>query len=196
MHRIALTPVLSLMLLLVLGACGDEDTAAPGSPSPRPPSPSAQPSRSPSDALAQRCTHPSEGYSVAYPAEWFVADGDRIEPCSFFSSEPLDLEPATEADGVAIRLDVLPDPFPEAVRKVESDGGQQSEETSIGGREAVRITGETDDRGLLPPGLATTTWVVDLGARSLLLTTDEGGSDDYATSVEVLDEMARSVQVS
>lgn len=193
MHRISLT----LTLLLALGACGDEDAETPASPSPRPSSPSAAPSPSPTgSALAQRCTHPTEGYSVAFPAEWFVADGERIEPCSFFAPEPLDLEPATEADGVAIRLDVLPDPFPEARRKVESDGGKVSQEASVAGRDAVRISGETDDQGLLPPGLATTTWVVDLGDRSLLLTTDEAGDDDYAASVEVLDGMARSVQVS
>lgn len=189
------TWVLSVACGLLLAGCGGDGPAAP-TPTPSPtPSAASSPSPSPTAAADPRCTHPTDGYSVAYPAEWFVADGERIEPCSFFHPEPLDLEPATEADGVAIRLDVLPDAFPEARRKVQADGATQAQEDSISGRVAMRFVGETTGEGLLPAGLATTTWLVDLGDRTLLLTTDEGGRDDYAAAVEVLDEMARSVQV-
>lgn len=180
----------------MLAGCGGGSTSPPPGPSSAAPTSSApSPSPSPAAASDQACTHPTEGYGLTFPADWFVADGEGIEPCSFFSPEPLELEPATEADGVAIRLDVMAEAFPEARRKVASDGKQEGQDTAVDGRPAVRFVGETDASGLLPPGLATTTWLVDLGGRSLLLTTDEGGSDDYAASVEVLDAMARSVQV-
>ena len=198
-----------IVLLLALSACGDDDpdvslpaptpsvTSAAPSPSPSPSpsrSPSPSPKPAPTAAAAKSCAHPTSGYTVAYPAGWHEAQGGS-KRCSFFDPRPLQLEPGTEADGVAVRLDVMADPFPEARRKVEDEGMRATSEEQVDGQRAVRLQGETNDQGLLPPGLAVTTWLVDLGSSTLLLTTDEAGVDDYESSVEVLDEMARTADV-
>lgn len=187
----------AVLLLTVLAATGcgtGADVTATPSAGPTASSPPASP-RSTAPAAAQRCAHPTERYTVTFPADWHVAAQPDIEACSFFDPEPLALEPATEADRVAIRLDVLTEPFEQAHRMVAGDGEQTAREELVGGRQAARFEGETDGEGMLPPGLATTTWIVDLGSRTLLLTTDEAGADDYAAAVDVLDAMARSVEV-
>lgn len=196
-------PAVALLGTALVTGCGDAGpTAAPTpvrSPSTVPgptasPTPAPVPSPTPA-ALAQRCTHPTEGYSVGYPAGWHAADREGIRPCSFFAPAPLELEPATEADGVAVRLAVMDEPFETAQDKVRSDGTTAEAPATVGGQRAARFVGETTGEGLQPAGLATTTWLVDLGGRALLLTTDEAGTDDYAATVEVLDAMARSVEV-
>lgn len=197
MHRTAVL----LLASLTLAACGDAADVVVGAPSPSRSSaePGLSPSTgaSPTPATRQQCTHPAERYTVTYPADWHVADDAGVEPCSFFHPEPLELQAGTEADGVAVRLDVLTQPFPEAQRMLQEAGGKESSaQESVHGRDAVRLQGRTTGAGLLPAGLAVTTWLVDIGDRTLLLTTDEGGRDDYEQSVEVLDAMARSVQVA
>lgn len=190
------TPTALLLVLLAAVGCGDgADLSAEPSARPTTSSPAAS-AASATPTAGQRCTHPSEGYTVTFPADWHVAAQPDIALCAFFHPEPLELEPATEADGVAVRLDMLTEPFEEARRMLSRDGTQSAREELVGGRRAARFEGETDGAGLLPPGLATTTWIVDLGSRTLLLTSDESGSDDYAAAVEVLDAMARSVAVA
>lgn len=188
-----------LLASLALAACGDAADVVVGAPSPSRSSavPGLSPSPSPTPATRQQCTHPAEHYTVTFPADWHVADDAGVEPCSFFHPEPLELQAGTEADGVAVRLDVLTQPFAESRRMVEEAGGKESSTPeSVHGRDAVRLQGRTTGEGLLPAGLAVTTWLVDMDDRTLLLTTDEGGRDDHEQSVEVLDAMARSVQVA
>jgi hypothetical protein len=119
-----------------------------------------------------------------------VAGGAGIEPCSFFDDEPLALEPGTEATGVAIRADVRDLPLEQA----RGDSGGEQEDRTVGGRAAVRATGTYDDDALLPPGTRFTSWLVDLGGRTLLLTTDTAAGEGYDEAVEVLDAMALTVQ--
>jgi hypothetical protein len=48
---------------------------------------------------------------------------------------------------------------------------------------------------LLPAGTRVTTWLVELDAGTLLLTTDDAGKDDYEAAVGVLDAMAESLEI-
>lgn len=203
----------AVALVLALSACGTGDPVSLGStqsavpsavPSTDPsadqmtsPSPTTSPSaqQSPSPAT-QRCTHAAEGYSVAFPAGWFVAEAEGIEPCTFFHPAPLTLPEAGEATGVAIRADVREVPLTQARQDSLSEGDQTAKDLTVAGRRAVRLEGVLTEEGLLPAGTRVTTWLVQLGDRTLVLTTDSAGEDDYATAVGVLDAMAQSLQGS
>ena len=122
-----------LLLLIVLTGCaGDRPSARPAStegPAAAPsaiPSPATAPGSAagptaepapagePTEPAEQRCDHPTQGYSVAFPAGWSVAGGDGIEPCTLFHPQQLTLEPNSEATGVAIRAEVRDVPFDQA----------------------------------------------------------------------------------
>ena len=80
---------------------------------------------------------------------------------------------------------------------IEDDGPMEDvRETTLAGRQAVRIEGRTSGLDLLPPGLRTTTWLVDLGSSTLLATTADVPRVDDEAAVPVLDAMAASVQAS
>jgi hypothetical protein len=149
----------------------------------------------PSTPAEQRCDHPTQGYSAYLPADWHVATGDGIEPCTFFHPQPLVLEPGTEATGVAVRAEVRDVPFEQARQDVLAEGGATVQERTTSDRAAVRIEGALTEEVLLPAGTRFTTWLVELDAGTLLLTTDDAGEDDYATAVGVLDRMAGTLEI-
>jgi len=213
----ARTATALLVLLLVAGCAGDPPTAgpAPSAATPRagptaapPPvaptrpaeptptaeatSPAGEPATAP---VEQRCDHPTQGYSAYLPADWHVATGDGIEPCTFFHPQPLVLEPGTEATGVAVRAEVRDVPFEQARQDVLAEGGATVQERTTSDRAAVRIEGALTEEVLLPAGTRFTTWLVELDAGTLLLTTDDAGEDDYATAVGVLDRMAGTLEI-
>lgn len=200
-----------LLLLLVLTGC------AAGGPTARPaatgavtaapsalPAPEAVPTTSPgpsggsvapTEEAEQRCDHPTEAYSIAFPADWFVAAGDGIEPCTLFHLEPLNLTSNSEATGVAIRAEVRDVPFEQAQQDALAEGEQSAEDQVVADRAAVRLEGVLTEEALLPAGTRVTTWLVQLDAGTLLLTTDDAGEDDYAIAMEVLDAMAESLEI-
>lgn len=165
---------------VALAGCADSSREATSPTAPPPAPATAAPAPSPSPTTT-RCVSSEGGYAVSYPRDWSVAGGDGIEPCAFFDPQPLALEPGTEATEVAVRVDVRDVPLEQA----RQDTGGQQEEQAAG----VRATGTTTDDVLLPAGTPFTTWLVDLGGRTLVLTTNR--TDE---AVEVLDAMAQSVE--
>ena len=155
----------------------------------------ASPDPAPAEPAEQRCDHPTQGYSIFFPADWFVAGGDGIEPCTFFHPEPLVLTPNSEATGVAIRAEVRDVPFDQARQDAMAEGEQTLQEQTVAERAAVRLEGVLTEEVLLPAGTRTTTWLVELDAGTLLLTTDDAGEDDYDVAVGVLDAMAESLEI-
>jgi hypothetical protein len=199
----------ALLILLALSGCAadppsggpapaEPTAAAPGAPSPPDAtrSPAAEPtSTHPAEPEEQRCDHPTEGYSIAFPDGWFVVAAEGIEPCAFFHPEPLTLEPNSEATGVAVRAEVRDVPFDQARQDAQAEGEQTAQERTVAERAAVRLDGVLTEEVLLPAGTRTTTWLVELDAGTLLLTTDDAGDDDYDVAVQVLDEMAASLEI-
>jgi hypothetical protein len=188
-------PVVGVVLGLLLTGCADdgEETAAAPTPSP---SPAATATGKPSPTPAgQRCENPAAGYALTFPADWFVAEGLENKPCSFFDDEPLEIEPRSEATGVAIRVDVRDVPFDQARQDSLSEGEKQAEDTELDGRRAARIFGVLTEEALLPAGTRITTWLVEHGEGTFTISADDAGSDDYAATLEVLDEMVAGLEL-
>lgn len=195
-----LAAVAMLVPVLLLGACTDTSDpvaqeTAPGSPAPTgQPTPTPTPASSPAPAV-QRCVNPDEGYSLNYPADWYVATDPGIEPCTFFDDRPVSVPPRSEALGVAIRVDVRDVPLMQARQDSLSEGDKTAEDRSVGDRRAVRLTGVLTEEVLLPAGTRITTWLVEDQGRTIILTADDAGTDAYDEAVEVLDAMVRSLEV-
>lgn len=186
------------LVLVVVAGCGGSDRADVAEPQRSvTPSPTAERSPSPSAAraLPNRCENPREGYALRYPDDWHVAAGDTVEPCTFFDDEPLQLAGGTETTGVAIRVDLRDVPLPQARQDTLAEGDQQAEDREVGDRRAVRLTGTLTEEVLLPAGTRITTWLVELDGRTLLMTADDHGAQDYDAAVEVLDAMVQSLEV-
>jgi len=106
----------------------------------------------------------------------------------------LQLELRTEATGVAVRAEIRDVPFEQARQDVVAEGGTTVEEGSTADRAAVRVEGALTQEVLLPASTRFTTWLVELDAGTLLLTTDDAGDDDDA-AVQVLDRMAGTLEI-
>ena len=180
----------AVLIVLAVSGCGDADDVA-GPPPAAPTSAAA----SPSLPAAQRCENPQERYALHYPADWFVAQGSGIEPCTFFDVEPVVLEQGTEATQVAIRVDVREDVLlDQARRDTLGEGDMTAEDRSVGDWRAVRVTGTLTEEFLLPAGTHVTTWLVELDGRTMVMTADDHGAEDYEAAVAVLDEMVQSLE--
>lgn len=200
---------LLLTAVLALTACGsaeddDPTVALPPSASASAPSeatptatpastPAPTPSPSPPAEQGTRCENAAAGYAVTAPPDWYVLESS--EPCSFFDPEPLVLPPQSEATGVAVRADVRDVPLAQAREDALAEGEMTVRDEPAGLLPAARVTGTLTGDALLPQGTEVTTWLVELGpGRTLLLTTDSAGPDDYARAVEVVDRMALTVE--
>lgn len=146
--------------------------------------------------LARECSNPEARYSVRYPADWHVNPGDVASPCSYFHPQPIDLEPATEATGIAISVRREPVSF-ELATGEGPDKLLKSRELEIDGRRAMRQERRSAGRGLLPKGIRIYHYVVDLGnGETLIASTVEEAGLKYERNQEVLDEMAGTLQIN
>jgi hypothetical protein len=134
-------------------------------------------------------------YALSYPADWFVATDPGIAPCTFFDDRPVSVASRSEALGVAIRVDVRDVPLLQARQDALSEGDTTAEDRSVGDRRAVRLSGVLTGEVLLPAGTRITTWLVEDGGRTIVLTADDAGTDDYDAAVEVLDAMVQTLEV-
>jgi hypothetical protein len=213
-----LTPCLAALALLV-GACGDDDddtatatsaevtsstTEDTGTTST---STTASTTTSTSEAtsttaadggadgvqLDQSCESP-DGFTVSYPSDW-----EAVSDCGQFGPAPLD-EPTPNTDErtgvVSAFIDAVP--FEEVAEPTEGDTARQ--ETTVAGHPAVRVEGTQSGAGLYPEGTAYVRWLVDLsevrGDATLFLDAYDLGYDvEFERAVQVLDEMARTVEV-
>ena len=145
-------------------------------------------------ALGQSCTNDEEGYTVSYPADWHTNDGSVVTTCRLFDAEPVEVEPATEADEPVL-LDVEPVEFDQAAQGGQGEEVLSRRATTVAGREAVRLETEAgQDAPLRDPGDRDVRWVVRLAPRRTFIATARAANTvAYDEAVEVVDAMMQSV---
>ena len=201
-------------LALVAGACGDDDDtppAASGDPttvtsettsttsSTTSTTSTTAPTTTAGDGgdqaqLDQSCESP-DGFTISFPGDW-----EAVSDCGQFGPAPLDEPaPATDERTGVVSAFIDPVPFEQVVEPAPGDGAR--EETTIDGLPAVRVEGQQEAEGLYPEGTAYVRWMVDLsevrGDATLFLDAYDLGYDiGFDQAVQVLDEMAQTVEVS
>ena len=201
-------------LALLAGACGDDDDTPPAASgeastvtsettstttSTTSTTSTTAPSTTTGDGgdqaqLDQSCESP-DGFTISFPGDWAA-----VSDCGQFGPAPLDEPaPATDERTGVVSAFVDPVPFEQVAEPAPGDGAR--EETTIDGFPAVRVQGEQEAEGLYPEGTAYVRWMVDLSevranATLFLDAYDLGYDIAFDEAVQVLDEMAQTVEVS
>lgn len=214
MHRDSRTRVLSILagVLLLAGACsgadeGDETDELRGEGG-------GSGSETVDTADMQTCENPEAGYEISYPADWHTMEGTEPDPgtgdapqqqqqmgipgCSLFNPEPVETDPETgmPPQDLAVMVFVEQVPF-EQVTEAEADENEIArDEVAVAGFDAVRIEMETPPNEMAPEGGRSYGYLVDLGERTLIAaTSDGGGAEEYERNQAVLDEMIQTLEV-
>lgn len=194
-------------LLLVTAACGDDGPAgAPGTDTTRERARATSTSERntttstslPGGDLAA-CENP-EGFTISAPVDWATNAGDVVPACSQFNPDPFDVPRGTDERVAAITAYVDPVPFLTAARPDEN-GEEDRAVTTIDGRQAVRISGESSGEGLFPAGTPMTSYLIDVTPEggepaTLFVNTIGTAPFDYDTNAVVLDRMARTIVIT
>lgn len=152
-----------------------------------------------STELSQRCESPA-GFAISYPEGWAVNPGETVQPCTRFAPDSFTVPPATDARVGSVTASVETIPFD----RVASSGTAEPDsrqETTVDGHRAIRLQRVTAGEGLYPPGIRTTTYVVELepgddGPRTLVVDTVGLPQFDYARNVRMLDWMIGTVEIT
>jgi len=192
---------------LALVACNEtapepDPTATQITPNGSDPSPTGSPSPDDPMALGSRCTNP-EGFSVSYPHGWHINDGSVVSECSQFSPEEFEVPFGTDERVAPITIYIDPVPFSAAASPNE-ESEESRATTVIDGRQAVRIARTASESGFYPAGTRQAMYLVDLtsgasaegDARTLFLDTIELGDFEYEANVQILDRMARTLEIT
>jgi hypothetical protein len=183
---------LALLLVFVAGCPAEERPADP-------PGPPAVPDQTtePGEVEMARCTNATVGYEIAFPAEWETNTGEVMPECSLFDPEPIRVEPATELPyDIAVSIREEPIAFETFTGEMRGRRELTRENTTVGGRRAARMESESTGEGLLPEGIRSYQYIVDLGGSVLLLSTHDIGYPPYHQTVRVLDDMARTLRLT
>lgn len=200
---------LLMVVSMALVACSPDDTESPAaSPDATQTATTASPASSdatpsPDFPDSARCESP-EGYSVSYPSSWFTNSGEVVPECGQFSPEEFEVPQGTDERVAPITIYIDPVEFFRAASPNPDFSTESSRATTvIDGLQAVRVEQESTGEGLNPEGVEETIYMVDLSIGTddtdpgtLFLTTVDIGDFDYANNVEILDRMARSLQIS
>ncbi|HEV2808811.1 MAG TPA: hypothetical protein VGV93_00230 [Acidimicrobiales bacterium] len=118
-------------------------------------------------------------------------------PCRYFHPQPFDVPEATEVIGLAVTIDVEEVPF-EVVAAPDKLGEQDldREETTVAGRPAVRVETISTGEALLPEGVRSYQYAVDLGDNTLIAVTRDVEGLDYAGNRDILDQMVAGIDLS
>lgn len=188
MNRLLIAPLLALLALL--SACERAEAPAP---------PHAATSASPSaagDALAggmRECVDGEQGFSVAYPASWHPDRDEVVGPCALFHPDPFEVPRDSEVPiEIAVMIGIQPVAYREISGETMGRRVISRESTTVDGREAVRILGETTGEGLHDAGIRMYEYLVDLGEETLIAVTYDAGTPPFQEGRRVLDAMMAS----
>jgi len=139
--------------------------------------PSATPSPSQSASLPEgwlSCTNSHDGYEISYPAGWHTASLNAQEVCRQFHptafTVPVDSEyPMTGLN--AIQTDEVFDPERSGRRDPAYVRTLLREETTVGGRRAIRFEESLIDDGMYPDGTMRYGYVIDRDGREFIIFT-------------------------
>jgi len=145
-------------------------------------------------ALSQTCTNEAVAYTVNYPQGWVTNSGSVVEQCKVFDPESISLPEQSESfdEAVHIRVDQVP------FERVASEDNQTSQElsrrqTTIDGYQAVVVENKATGIGLIPEGVRSYLYFVNLDGQTLIGTTYDMQGQRYQRNKKVLDQMMNSL---
>jgi hypothetical protein len=147
--------------------------------------------------LAQTCTSRAIGYTVSYPVGWQTNSGDVVKPCQIFDFRSIQLRERSEDFDEAVYFDLENVPF-EKIVNARSPGLRvlSVEQTMVGDRRAIVTESEYTGMTILPKGVRSYKYLIDLNDKTLVVVTYQVKSQNYERNKKVLDKMIESIKFS
>lgn len=196
--------IASVFLILLLYSCNrnPETTTETPTPSPTPDetvatSPSESPPSPSNGALSQTCTNKQIGYRISYPGDWETNTGDVVEACQVFDPNLPQIPEQTETFGEAVFIRIAPI----SLEKITVKGSGQTELSRekadlSNNKTAVVIEAESTGQGLLPKGLQSYRYYVEIDNETLIAETFDVEGQDYQRNKEILDQMMQTFELN
>ncbi|MEC4804362.1 MAG: hypothetical protein SAJ12_14850 [Jaaginema sp. PMC 1079.18] len=193
--------IASLFLILLLYSCNRNSETITEAPNPSPTpdetiakSPSESPPSPTNGELSQICTNKQIGYSINYPGDWETNSGNVVEACQVFDPDVPQLPEATETFDEAVFIRIAPI----SLEKITTKGSGQTELSRekadlSNDKTAVVIEAESTGQGLLPKGLKSYRYYMEMGEETLIAETFDVEKQDYERNKEVLDQMMQTL---
>lgn len=187
------TIAVTAVLALGAAACGQPETAEPTAEEPASEDSALLFGTPDDEGLSNRCANPELGYELSYPDDWHANPGTVLEPCRVFDPEPVDLEPATEIPfGLGVSSYPEDIPYDEMVELIGEDPGleiRSSDEVEVDGRRALRVDGVGTGFAMLPEGMGSYGYTIDLEDGTLVVRTYDAGAPGIDEKRKILDRM-------
>lgn len=145
--------------------------------------------------LAERCENPDAGYAARYPAGWHTNDGSVTARCSFFHPEAFELPEASEPPPLAVSISREAVAFADVAGETPATRVVASEEVEVARRPALRRETESTGEGLLPAGVRSLEYLVDLDGETLVAATRSHDELDFERNSAVLRAMAATLEL-
>jgi hypothetical protein len=151
----------------------------------------------PSQALGASCTSP-EGFSISYPSDWYVNDGNVVAECTMFDPNQFTVTGGTDERFAAITVYLESVPFSTVSGSIDAADEVSRAVTTIDDRPAIRVEHRAGDDGLYPADTLITSYFVDLGdsGETLVADTLDLTTIDYPAARITLDRMARTIELT
>ncbi len=146
--------------------------------------------------LAQSCTNREDGYGIQFPQGWSTNEGEVVPPCRYFHPQAFEVPEATEVFDLAITVRVDDVPFTRVTSEEDSLGERvlSREETTVAGHQAVRVEVQSTGDALLPEGVHSYRYHVDVDGGTLTATTHDVGDVGYEGNKDIVDQMMETLE--
>jgi len=195
-----LRAIASLFLILLLTSCNRDPETTTETPTPDETlaaSPSQSPASPVNEELGQTCTNKQIGYTIGYPEDWQTNTGNVLEACQVFDPNlpQTSAQTATFDEAVFIRLAQI------SLEKITDKNNTQTElsrEKALlqNNKTAVVIEAKATGQGLLPKGIQSYRYYVEMGDETLIAETFDVEGQDYQRNKAILDQMMQTLELN
>jgi hypothetical protein len=146
--------------------------------------------------LGQTCTNEAAGYTVNYPTGWMTNEGDVLNLCQVFDPSSITLPEQSSSFNEAIHLRIDSIPFERATGEDDiTETILSRRTTTIDGYDAVVKESESTGRALLPEGVRSYTYIINLDDGEIMVaSTYDVANQMYTRNKQVLDQMVSSLR--
>ncbi|MFP4009341.1 MAG: hypothetical protein ACLFV6_15265 [Spirulinaceae cyanobacterium] len=195
-----LRAIATLFLILLLNSCNrnpDTTTEIPTPDETIAASPSQSPASPANGELGQTCTNKQIGYTIGYPGDWETNTGDVVEACQVFDPDVPQIPEQTETFDEAVFIRLAQISLEKVTVKSNTQTELSREKTLLkNNKTAVVIEAEATGQGLLPKGIQSYRYYVEMGDETLIAETFDVEGQDYQRNKAILDQMMQTLELN
>lgn len=196
-----LRAIATLFLILLLNSCNRNPETVTETPTPSPTpdetiaaSPPESPTSPANEGLGKSCTNQQIGYTIGYPKNWETNTGDVLEACQVFDPDVPQIPEQTEIFDEAIFIRLAQISLEKITVKSNTETELSREKALLkNNKTAVVIEAEATGEGLLPKGIQSYRYYVEMGDETLIAETFDVEGQDYQGNKVILNQMMQTL---